>query len=45
VLQLESLPAALTVKGAGGEETAATDADVGGVVVRVVAVPGPTSRA
>jgi hypothetical protein len=39
VRPLESLPAALTVKGAGGEETAGTDTDVGDVVVRVVAVP------
>jgi hypothetical protein len=39
VLPLESLPAALTVKGAGGGETAGTDANVGVDIVRVVAVP------
>jgi hypothetical protein len=36
---LESLPTALTVKGAGGGETAGTDANVGVDVGRVVAVP------
>ncbi len=39
VRPLESLPTALTVKGAGGGETAGTDANVGVDIVRVVAVP------